>query len=49
MGGVSRKTNIEGGLPKKEGLDSFADLMGGGGAGVLARKRGVVFLRREGG
>ena len=39
-GGVSRKTNIEGGLPKKGGLGYFAYLRGG-----LARKRGVVFLR----
>ena len=41
-GGVSRKTNIEGGggLPKKGGLGYFAYLRGG-----LARKRGVVFLK----
>ena len=39
LGGISRKTGIEGGLPKKEGLGEFADLGGGG----LARQRGVVF------
>ena len=43
-GGGSRKTNIEGGLPKNGGLGQFADLRGGG----LARKRGVVFLRGKG-
>ena len=43
-GGVSRKTNIEGGgLPKKGGLGYFAYLRGG-----LARKRGVVFLKGGG-
>ena len=36
----SRKTNIEGGLPKKEGLGQFAALRGEGG---LARKRGWCF------
>ena len=39
-GGNSRKTDIEGGLPKKEGLGQFADLRG-----TLARKRGGLFLR----
>ena len=29
-GGGSGKTNIEGRLPKKEGLGQFADLRGGG-------------------
>ena len=43
-GGSSRKTDIEGGLPKKGGLGQFADLREGGGGG-LARKRKVVFLR----
>ena len=38
--GGSWKTNIEGGLPKKEGLGQFVDFRGGGG---LARKRGGVF------
>ena len=37
-GGGSRKTNIEGGLPKKRGLGQFADLRED-----LARKRGGVF------
>ena len=35
--GGSRKTNIEGGLPKKEGLGQFVDFREGGG---LARKKG---------
>ena len=39
-GGSSRKTDIEGGLPKKEGLGQFADLRG-----TLARQRRVLFLR----
>ena len=39
--GGSRKTNIEGGLPKKgRGLRQFADLRGG-----LGKKEEVVFLR----
>ena len=39
--GLSRKTNIERGLPKKGGgLRQFADLRGG-----LGKKEGVVFLR----
>ena len=37
-GGGSGKTNIEGRLPKKEGLGQFADLRGG-----LGKKEGVVF------
>ena len=37
--GGSRKTNIEGGLPKKEGLGQFVNFRRGG----LARKRGDVF------
>ena len=36
--GVSPKTNIEGGLPKKRGLGKFVDLRGG-----LARKREGCF------
>ena len=43
-GGGSRKTNIKGGLPKKEGLVSFADLRG-----VFGKKeRGGVFEERRG-
>ena len=44
---VHEKPIYWGGLPKKGGLEQFADLRGGGG-GDLARKRGVVFLRRGG-
>ena len=40
----SWKTNIEGGLPKMEGLGWFADFKGGGG---LARKSRVLFLKGE--
>ena len=39
----SRKTNIEGGLPKKGGLGQFYRYLRRG----LARKRGEVFLRGE--
>ena len=35
----SRKTNKEGGLPKKGGIGQFADLRGG----ELGKKEGVVF------
>ena len=45
MGRGSRKTNIEGRLPKKGGLGQFADLRGGGG---LARKRGWFFFKGGG-
>ena len=38
LGRGSRKTNIEGGLPKKGGLGQFVDLRG-----TLARKRGWCF------
>ena len=41
--GGSRKTNIEGGLPKKEGLGQFADLRGGD----LGRKEGVGLFEGE--
>ena len=43
--GGSRKNNILGELPEKKkggGRGQFADL--GGGGGILAKKRGVVFL-----
>ena len=43
LGGSSLKNDIEGGLSKKEVLGQFADLRG-----VLARKRGVVFLMEGG-
>ena len=39
-GGSSRKTDIEGGLPKKGGFGQFADLREG-----LGKKVEVVFLR----
>ena len=42
-GGRTRKTDIEGELPKKEELGQFANLRGGGGG--LGKKEGVVFLR----
>ena len=38
LGGSSRNTDIEGGMPKKGGL--FANSRGG-----LGKKEGVVFLR----
>ena len=40
--GGSRKTNIEGGLPKKEGLGQFVDFREGGG---LGKKEGGCFWR----
>ena len=40
-GGGSRKTNIDGGLPKRGGLGQFANLMRGG----LGKKEAGVFLR----
>ena len=39
-GGSSRKTDIEGGLPKKGGLGQFADLREGG---LGKKKEGGVF------
>ena len=41
--GGSRKTNIEGGLPKKEGLGQFVDFRGGGGGAWQERGGGGVF------
>ena len=40
----SRKTNIEGGMPKKGELGQFANLSGGGGGRGVGRKSKVAFL-----
>ena len=43
-GGGSRKTNIDGGLPKRGGLGQFANLMRGG----AWQERGRGVFEREG-